>query len=287
MTHRIGAALVRYEGAEYGKLIDSAAIVQERRLKFEVTVMMRDLGWNFGGEASGGTPRGLCNDRVGARGADGLSSTRVREDLPGARTLPEARQTGRHVDLRNHVCDVHGRSRTIDAGQLSIAYARARSGTGWRHRGRGRADALHLRFRRADPTSQRQCVSTSGDEFNEQCDLRQRHRLHTGRGQRNSRTRTNWSDRGRSLSRNRIYIRRHRNGDSKWGQCANRTNQLRHRARGQRLASVFAAYSLPPIRRHATAPRTQQCSRAGGAPVGKPDNCLAPRPASRRAPECH
>jgi len=56
MTHRIGAALVRYEGAEYGKLIDSAAIVQERRLKFEVTVMMRDLGWNFGGEASGGTP---------------------------------------------------------------------------------------------------------------------------------------------------------------------------------------------------------------------------------------
>ena len=91
MTHRIGAALVRYEGAEYGKLIDSAAIVQERRLKFEVTVMMRDLGWNFGGEASGGTPRGLCNDRVGARGADGLSSTRVREDLPGARTLPETR----------------------------------------------------------------------------------------------------------------------------------------------------------------------------------------------------
>ncbi len=56
MTHRIGTALVRYEGAEYGKLIDSAAIVQERTLKFEVIVMMRDLGWNVGGTAGGGTP---------------------------------------------------------------------------------------------------------------------------------------------------------------------------------------------------------------------------------------
>jgi hypothetical protein len=56
MTHRIGAALVRYEGGEYGKLIDSAAIVQERTLKFEVTVMMRDLGWNVGGPSSGATP---------------------------------------------------------------------------------------------------------------------------------------------------------------------------------------------------------------------------------------
>jgi len=56
MTHRIGAALVRYEGAEYGKLIDTAAIVQERTLKFEVTVLMRDLGWTLGGPAGGGTP---------------------------------------------------------------------------------------------------------------------------------------------------------------------------------------------------------------------------------------
>ena len=56
MTHRIGAALVRYEGAEYGKLIDTAAIVQERTLKFEITVMMRDLGWNAGGPSSGTTP---------------------------------------------------------------------------------------------------------------------------------------------------------------------------------------------------------------------------------------
>ncbi len=56
MTHRIGAALIRYEGAEYGSVIDSAAIVQERTLKFEVTVMMRDLGWSVGGPAGGTDP---------------------------------------------------------------------------------------------------------------------------------------------------------------------------------------------------------------------------------------
>ena len=57
MTHRIGAALVRYEGAEYGRLMDSSAVVQERTLKFEVTIMMRDLGWSVGGApAGGGTP---------------------------------------------------------------------------------------------------------------------------------------------------------------------------------------------------------------------------------------
>jgi Gp37 protein len=56
MTHRIGAALVRYDGGEYGKSIDTAAIVQERTLKFEITVMMRDLGWNVGGPSGGATP---------------------------------------------------------------------------------------------------------------------------------------------------------------------------------------------------------------------------------------
>jgi hypothetical protein len=56
MTHRIGAALVRYEGAEYGDLLDTAAIVQERTLKFDITVMMRDLGWSVGGPTSGPSP---------------------------------------------------------------------------------------------------------------------------------------------------------------------------------------------------------------------------------------
>src|SRR5579863_3857183 len=56
MTHRVGAALVMYKGAEYGKLLDTAAAIQERKLEFEVSVMMRDLGWAVGGDASGPSP---------------------------------------------------------------------------------------------------------------------------------------------------------------------------------------------------------------------------------------
>lgn len=56
MTHRVGAALVMYKGAQYGEQLDTAAIIQERRLAFEVTVMMRDLGWSYGGAAGGPDP---------------------------------------------------------------------------------------------------------------------------------------------------------------------------------------------------------------------------------------
>jgi Gp37 protein len=56
MTHRIGTALVIYKGAQYGDLLDTSAIIQERKLEFEVSVMMRDLGWAVGGDASGPSP---------------------------------------------------------------------------------------------------------------------------------------------------------------------------------------------------------------------------------------
>jgi hypothetical protein len=56
MTHRVGAALVMYKGAEYGEMLDTSAIIQERKLEFEVSVMMRDLGWAVGGDASGPSP---------------------------------------------------------------------------------------------------------------------------------------------------------------------------------------------------------------------------------------
>ncbi len=56
MTHRVGAALVIYKGAQYGDLLDMAAVIQERKLEFEVAVMMRDLGWAVGGDASGPSP---------------------------------------------------------------------------------------------------------------------------------------------------------------------------------------------------------------------------------------
>ncbi|HTT76087.1 MAG TPA: Gp37 family protein [Candidatus Binataceae bacterium] len=60
LTHRIGAALVRYEGADYGPLKDTAAIVQERTLKFAVSLLVRDLGWSFGGEPDGTSPGGYA-----------------------------------------------------------------------------------------------------------------------------------------------------------------------------------------------------------------------------------
>ncbi len=56
LTHRVGAALVMYKGAQYGELLDTAAIIQERKLEFEIAIMMRDLGWAVGGDPSGPSP---------------------------------------------------------------------------------------------------------------------------------------------------------------------------------------------------------------------------------------
>jgi len=56
LTHRVGAALVQYIGAEYAVPKEVALIVQERTLEFAVVVMMRDLGWAYGGPPSGTSP---------------------------------------------------------------------------------------------------------------------------------------------------------------------------------------------------------------------------------------
>ncbi|MBF6569068.1 MAG: hypothetical protein IVW54_09345 [Candidatus Binataceae bacterium] len=56
LTHRIGAALVAYRASSYGELIDTAAVVQARTLEFEVRLIVRDLGWSYGGPGSGGGP---------------------------------------------------------------------------------------------------------------------------------------------------------------------------------------------------------------------------------------
>lgn len=56
LTHRIGAALVQYKGASYGPQLATAAIIQERRLEFDVTLMMRDLGWAVGADPGGTSP---------------------------------------------------------------------------------------------------------------------------------------------------------------------------------------------------------------------------------------
>lgn len=56
LTHRVGAALVVFRGSEYGKPLASDEIVQKRTLRFEVDLVMRDLGWGYGGDLSGGAP---------------------------------------------------------------------------------------------------------------------------------------------------------------------------------------------------------------------------------------
>ncbi|MHB8382575.1 MAG: Gp37 family protein [Candidatus Binataceae bacterium] len=56
LTHRIGAALVQFLGSKYNPMLDTAAIIQERVMEFGITVMMRDLGWNYGAGASGPSP---------------------------------------------------------------------------------------------------------------------------------------------------------------------------------------------------------------------------------------
>jgi hypothetical protein len=56
LTHRIGAALVVYRGSDYGQVEDTAAIIQERKMEFDVTVLIRDLGWSVGGPPGGSSP---------------------------------------------------------------------------------------------------------------------------------------------------------------------------------------------------------------------------------------
>src|SRR5258708_19615443 len=51
LTHRVGAALVIYKGAQYGDLLDTAAVIQERKLQFELPVMMLDLASAVGSVA--------------------------------------------------------------------------------------------------------------------------------------------------------------------------------------------------------------------------------------------
>jgi Gp37 protein len=56
MRHRIGVAMVIYAGGEYGEILDIGHVAQERTLEFEVGLRIRDLGWAFGGPASGTSP---------------------------------------------------------------------------------------------------------------------------------------------------------------------------------------------------------------------------------------
>ena len=56
LRHRIGAAMVIYQGATYAQILDVGHVAQERTMEFAVGLRIRDLGWAFGGQPSGTSP---------------------------------------------------------------------------------------------------------------------------------------------------------------------------------------------------------------------------------------
>jgi hypothetical protein len=56
LTHRIGAALVVYRGSDYGPVLETGSIVQERKMEFDINVLVRDLGWAVGGPPAATSP---------------------------------------------------------------------------------------------------------------------------------------------------------------------------------------------------------------------------------------
>jgi hypothetical protein len=56
LRHRIGVAMVIYNGARYGGMVDIGHVAQERTMEFAVGLRIRDLGWAFGGQPSGTSP---------------------------------------------------------------------------------------------------------------------------------------------------------------------------------------------------------------------------------------
>jgi hypothetical protein len=56
LTHRIGAALVAYRGSDYGPVQDTGSTIQERKMEFDITVLVRDLGWSVGGPPGATSP---------------------------------------------------------------------------------------------------------------------------------------------------------------------------------------------------------------------------------------
>ncbi len=85
LTHRVGAALVMYKGAQYGEMLDTSAIIQERKLEFEISVMMRDLGWAVGGDASGPSPGAYAI-------IEGIRTALTGYEVPGCRKMYPVRE---------------------------------------------------------------------------------------------------------------------------------------------------------------------------------------------------
>lgn len=56
LRHRIGSVLVTYAGSTYDKIDDIGHVVQQREMLWDIAVLVRDLGWAYGGPGSGTSP---------------------------------------------------------------------------------------------------------------------------------------------------------------------------------------------------------------------------------------
>jgi len=54
--HRVGSVLVIYRGSTFDKTVATDRIAQPRNLQWEALIMIRDLGWSYGGPSSGTSP---------------------------------------------------------------------------------------------------------------------------------------------------------------------------------------------------------------------------------------
>jgi Gp37 protein len=52
--HQNGSLLVRYDGSTYGELEASDVVTQWRKMNWEMLILVRELGWLFGGEGDQG-----------------------------------------------------------------------------------------------------------------------------------------------------------------------------------------------------------------------------------------
>jgi hypothetical protein len=109
LTHRVGAALVQYVGAEYAPPKEIALIVQERTLEFAVVVMMRDLGWAYGGPP-GGTSPGTYQLLEAVRAA--LAGYRLVPDLAATKLRPIKERFVKREDGIWHYA-IHFTTRTL------------------------------------------------------------------------------------------------------------------------------------------------------------------------------
>jgi hypothetical protein len=132
LTHRVGAALVQYTGAKYDPPEEVALVVQQRTLEFVVTVMMRDLGWAYGGPPSGTSP-GAYQMLEAVRVA--LAGYRLAPDLGATKLTPVRERFVKREDGIWHYA-IHFTTRTVAVeNYLTPAFPLFRTGLAFEENG--------------------------------------------------------------------------------------------------------------------------------------------------------